>query len=237
MSRILFLFLVFGIGCSQSQKDQYSLVKGYVVKTDWVFAIRGYRKLRAFYEYSYNDSIYTNFIVMGKNDPYYKHGDSLLIKIRQGDVHNPEIIECFYHPPKSKKVVVSSGLSDKEATGQEIQIVTIDKSKTSLSYGFSYYIVDIKPLFVGALHPEMNDSLINEYVRKKCKLDGLEYRKGIAVTISIDSGGSVSDVKFFNNENDKYNSYLRELFLKMPQWKPGVKDGNKVAVAFNVILE
>ncbi|GAF03353.1 hypothetical protein [Saccharicrinis fermentans] len=238
MSKSLILFAVFILGCIQYPKDEYVHVKGCVVKNDWVTAIRGYKKPRAFYEYSYNDSIHVGSIVMGKNDPYYNQGDSLLIRIKKSDSHKPVITKCFYNAPKQKKVVASSkALSNGQRSGKEKQIVTIDRSNKKSSYGVSYYLVDIKPLFEGATNPDTNDSLINEYIKAKCKGDNQEYIKGTAATITIDKEGSVSKVKFFNFENDKYNTYLKQILFEMPLWKSGVKDGGKVDVAYNIVLE
>lgn len=179
--------------------------------------------------------------MIGKNDLFFAEGDSLLIKIKEGNNRNPEILKRFYRRP-TKKIVARSTFLKKNITSNDsaytqMEIVIIRKDTTSSTYGLSYYLVDTKPLFKGAILPDMNDSLIHIYVKKMCALDLQEYKKGTSASITIDENGDVTKVKFFNAKNVTYNEYLSKIFLAMPQWKPGIKDGNRVAVAYNVFLE
>jgi hypothetical protein len=240
MKKQLALFLIIILGYSCNRQDQFAQVKAHVKKTEWVTAVRGFKKIKSTYEYSYNDSIYTNFIIGGKSDPFYNNGDSLLLKIKMGGKHNPIILDCIYKQPRRKTVMASSKSSIKKAPRDEISnedIAIVNEDKASSSFGVSYYLIDSKPLFSGATAAHMNDSLINKYIKERCALDKQRFIKGTALTISIDSHGKISKVNFFDNTNVRYNNYLEEVCLGMPKWQPGIRNGKNVKVAFNIILE
>lgn len=90
----IFLFLLLSIAC----KIEYEENTASIYETKFVHFGKGYYKLRVFYEFEYNDSIYkgddftkglyANVCVRNR----YKEGDRVIVKYPQGKPHKSKVM-------------------------------------------------------------------------------------------------------------------------------------------------
>jgi len=89
----IFLFLLLCVGCEK----EYEYTSAYIYETKFVHWGRGYFRLRVFYEFEYNDSIYKrdNFTEGLYENNYsrgkYQLGDKVMIKYPKGKPEKSEV--------------------------------------------------------------------------------------------------------------------------------------------------
>lgn len=229
---LLFLFLN---SCSINNNKQHVIVKGKIIETKWVPYLRGYWKVKANYEYYYNDSIYFNSIMLGKNDTRYQEGDSILLKINIKKEDKPIILRSFYDKKKNVSLNVESTKNESHRKENlKNEIVLISTKQENLLRGYSYYKIDNKPLFGNAYDASMNDSLLINYIYEKHKKDNVDYITGIAINIVINVEGKIVVVKFFDKISKDYELYLKSIFYNMPNWQPGMHNEEIIPVSYNI---
>jgi hypothetical protein len=236
---IIFLSFILFISC-QKNDNKYVDVKGVGIKNEWVPYIRTYYKKKLIYEYYYQDSIYKDSIVMGATDPTYNVGDSLFIRIKKNKPHKPQIKEIFYRK-NIKKTEFGYDISDTKEKQVKEEIVIIKKNEYK-SMGYSYHLLDHKPTFCSSSFPEKNDSLVCDYIKKKCKNDNRPYIIGTDITIKINEEGKIEEtlkpnrLEPYSEFEKEYFEYLTKILLEMPEWSPGIKNGQTVKVVYLIVL-
>jgi hypothetical protein len=95
------IFVIFVLLLSAGCKKKYEYSTAYIYDTKFVHWGRGYFKLRVFYEFEYNDSIYKNDNnTKGLYYPFsrkrYREGDSILIQYPKGKPSKSEVVRLIY---------------------------------------------------------------------------------------------------------------------------------------------
>ena len=88
----IFLFLLLCVGCEK----EYEYTSAHTYETKFVHRGRGYFKLKVFYEFEYNDSIYKGddktlglYKITGRKR--YREGDKVMIKYPKGKPEKSEV--------------------------------------------------------------------------------------------------------------------------------------------------
>ena len=88
----IILILLLNIGC----KKEYEYTSAYIYETKFVHWGAGYFKLKVFYEFEYNDSIYrgdskTYGLYKAGGGKRYREGDKVMIKYPKGKPEKNEV--------------------------------------------------------------------------------------------------------------------------------------------------
>ena len=98
-----------------------------------------------------------------------------------------------------------------------------------------YYNFEIMPQFPGGI----NDLV--QYLGKNVKYPKKSQRKGIEgrvlVNFIVEKDGSVSNVRVIESVNDAMDAEAVRVVKKMPKWEPGMEDGEKVRISFNLPIK
>jgi len=96
------IFVIFVLLLSAGCKKEYKYCTAYIYDAKFVHWGRGYYKLRVFYEFEYNDSIYKNdnntkgLYQNNWTRKRYKEGDSILIQYPKGKPSKSEVVRLIY---------------------------------------------------------------------------------------------------------------------------------------------
>jgi protein TonB len=99
--------------------------------------------------------------------------------------------------------------------------------------------IDDAPLHTAEIMPEYPggiDALRKFMLRNLKQPDDLQAGERIIVMASfvVDKNGRIEQVKIVNSGRDDLNKEVERVIYKMPGWKPGMQNGNAVAVYFNL---
>ncbi|WP_290789411.1 energy transducer TonB [Flavihumibacter sp. UBA7668] len=90
---------------------------------------------------------------------------------------------------------------------------------------------DIMPSFPGGL------SALQRWLSRNLKpQDGLEpgQRVKVIARFVVDVNGKITGIQLTQSGGDPYDQEVMRVIKKMPQWNPGIQNGNTVAVWFNI---
>ncbi len=99
--------------------------------------------------------------------------------------------------------------------------------------------VDDAPLYTAEVMPEYPGGLeaLRKFMLRNLKQpDDLQPGEKIIVMASfvVNKNGTIEQVKIVNGGRDDLNKEVERVIHKMPGWKPGLQNGNAVAVYFNL---
>jgi periplasmic protein TonB len=99
--------------------------------------------------------------------------------------------------------------------------------------------VDDGPLYTAEVMPEYPGGLeaLRKFMLRNLKQpDDLQPGEKIIVMASfiVNKNGKIEQVKILNGGRDDLNKEVERVVHKMPDWKPGIQNGNAVAVYFNL---
>ncbi len=106
--------------------------------------------------------------------------------------------------------------------------LTEGKCWDSLGREVTYYDFEIKPAFPGGMNA------LKLYLKDQINYDQISAAskgKRVSVRFSIESDGSISDVKVVKGVDVNTDREVKRLIQNMPRWKPAVQDGKKVKVS------
>ena len=99
----IFLFFLLSNGC----KKEYEYTSAYIYETKFVHWGKGYFKLKVFYEFEYNDSIYKGadkteglYKIYGRKR--YREGDKIMIKYPKGKPEKSEVTRYVFRKKTAK---------------------------------------------------------------------------------------------------------------------------------------
>ena len=102
----------------------------------------------------------------------------------------------------------------------------------------SYYDCDARPTFLGSSSPEyFMTKWVYQYLRypADCVAEGVQ--GNVIVDFVIDEKGKVSQVKVVRGVDERLDAEAVRVISASPSWKPGRKNGKKVAVGLSVTVE
>lgn len=101
---------------------------------------------------------------------------------------------------------------------------------------YQYHAIDKKPLFEGVVDYENNDSVIQQFLKKKLVQvqDSVSRRIGIYLIINKQGKASVEDVLM---SDDLTEVNIKNIVNRMPLFKPGEHKGKKVKVSYLVEIK
>jgi protein TonB len=137
-----------------------------------------------------------------------------------------------------ESIIGSVNLNGDDATGEmqppaEINGNTIVEAKPVETK------VDDAPLHTAEVMPEYPGGIdaLRKFMLRNLKQPGdLQTGEKIIVMASfiVDKDGRIEQVKIINGGRDDLNKEVERVIHKMPDWKPGMQNGNAVAVYFNL---
>jgi protein TonB len=137
-----------------------------------------------------------------------------------------------------KSMVGPVNMNGVDATGEvqppaEIKGDAINESKAVETK------IDDSPLYTAQVMPEYPgglDALRKFMLRNLKQPDDLQAGEKIIVMASfvVNKNGRIEQVKIISNGRDDLNKEVERVINKMPAWKPGMQNGNTVAVYFNL---
>jgi TonB family protein len=121
-------------------------------------------------------------------------------------------------------IVACSETTDvKPSASEEADVVEVEKVLE---------VAEVMPEFQGGMDALMSFLGKNVKYPEKEKIDGVE--ENVIVQFTIKSDGSVDDVNVLKGENENLKAAAVKAIKNMPKWKPGMQDGEPVAVRYTI---
>jgi TonB family protein len=98
-----------------------------------------------------------------------------------------------------------------------------------------YTIVDTMPKFPGGLNALMNYLATNIKYPEKAKKDNVHGR--VFINFIVEKNGKVSHAKVLRGISKECDQESLRVVSNMPNWKPGLKDGQPVRVSYNLPIK
>ena len=126
-----------------------------------------------------------------------------------------------------------------EDADSEVQPPAETKGSTIVEVKSVEAKVDDAPLYTAEVMPEYPGGIeaLRKFMLRNLKQpDDLQPGEKIIVMASfvVDKNGKIEQVKIINNGREDLNKEVERVVHKMPDWKPGMQNGNTVAVYFNL---
>lgn len=95
-----------------------------------------------------------------------------------------------------------------------------------------YYDYEILPEFPGGINGLVQYLIANLKYPKKSQKKQIEGR--VLLNFVVEKDGSVSNIRVVESVNEEMDNEAIRVVKKMPKWSPGLQDGEKVKVHFNL---